>query len=80
MQNVYIDQELAAKEYLRRCKKDCGRKRIQRMLLSAGTWRILDAELLDKPVPMDLTMEDLLAETVSSLRDDGSSGDDDVGL
>jgi len=81
IQHVYIDQEWVAKEYLRRCKEGLWKEENTKDALKCWNLeRILDAELLGKQVPMDMTMEDLLAEAVSSLRDDGSNGDDGVDL
>jgi hypothetical protein len=55
VQRLYIDEKWVAAEYLRR------RKNVD-ALKCWNLERILDAELLNEPVPSELTMEDFIAE------------------
>ena len=61
--NVYIDNEWVANEYLRRCKNGSWKK--ENEVASLKCWnleRVIEAEMLGKERPEDLTMEDLLRE------------------
>jgi hypothetical protein len=63
VQRLYIDEKWVAAEYLRRCKNGSWKKENDVDALKCWNLeRILDAELLNEPVPSELTMEDLIAE------------------
>jgi hypothetical protein len=59
LRKVYVDEEWVAQEYLRRCK--AGAWKIEQDEESLKCWnleRIIEAELVGAPVPVDLTMEE----------------------
>lgn len=61
--SVYVDPEMAAKEYLRRCKSGLWKKEFaEDALKSWNLERTIEAELFHRPVPDELTMEDLMKE------------------
>jgi hypothetical protein len=63
VQSLYIDPVWVAAEYLRRCKNGSWKEDIDVEALKCWNLeRILDAELHNKPVPADLSMEDFIVE------------------
>ena len=65
--NVYVDMEWVANEYLRRCK--CGAWKKENTAEALKCWnleRIIDAEMLGKPPPPELTLEELVQEENSA--------------
>jgi hypothetical protein len=63
VQRLYIDPIWVAAEYLRRCKNGSWNKENDVDALKCWNLeRILDAELLNEPVPSELTMEDFIAD------------------
>ena len=56
---VYVDEEWVAQEYLRRCKAGAWKgKQDEESLKCWNLERIIEAELIGAPVPIDLTMEE----------------------
>jgi hypothetical protein len=61
--NVYLDKEWVANEYLRRCK--CGAWKKENTVEALKCWNlecIIDAEMLGKPPPTEMTLEQLVQE------------------
>ena len=79
LSKVYVDKEWVAKEYLRRCKEGAWKK--ENTVEAVKCWnleRMLDAELLGKPKPSELTLDDLLNEGSSSADQDNTGTDDEI--
>ena len=75
MTNVYINKEWIVKEYLRRCKEGAWKEENTNEVLKCWNLEcILDAELLGKQMPPELTLEDLINGGTSS---SVNSGNDD---
>ena len=73
--SVYVDPEMAAKEYLSRCKSGMWKKKFaEDFLKSWNLERILEAETFQRPTPDELSMQDLMKEVV--LNDDVIELDD----
>jgi len=65
--SVYVDPEMAAMEYLRRCKSGMWKKEFaEDALKSWNLERVLEAELFHHPTPDELSMQDLMKEVVSN--------------
>ena len=63
LKNVYVDPELVAKEYLRRCKSGAWKK--ENNVEALKCWnleRIIEAETFGQSLPEQLTMDDLVQE------------------
>ena len=75
MPKVYIDKAWVAKEYLRRCKEGAWKEENTTEALKCWNLeRILDAELLGKQMPPELTIEDLLNGGTPTSTDCGKDG------
>jgi len=60
---LYVDPEMAATEYLRRCKAGLWKKEFaEEALKSWNLERLIEAELFHHPKPDELSMEDLMEE------------------
>ena len=67
LQKVYISKEWVAKEYLRRCKKGAWKKEnTEEALKCWNLERIIDADLMGDGKPSQLTMNDLINESVGT--------------
>ena len=63
VQNVFIDNEWVAKEYLRRCKNGSWKKgRTDDAVKCWNLERILDAQAFGRAEPEELTLDDLVGE------------------
>ena len=63
LQNVYIDEEWVAREYLKRCKEGASKKENTREALKCWNLeRVIDAELLGKRIPEPLSLDTFLQE------------------
>ena len=61
LQSVYIDDDMVAKEYLRRCKNGAWNKdKTDDALKCWNLERVLEAERFGREVPEDLTMDEVL--------------------
>ena len=80
LSKVYVDKEWVAKEYLRRCKEGAWKK--ENTVEAVKCWNLermmLDADLLGKPMPSELTLDDLLNEGPSSADQDKAGTDDEI--
>ena len=69
--NIYGDKEWVANEYLRRCK--CGAWKKELTLEALKCWNlehIIDAEMLGKPSPTKMTLEQFFQEEVGKSDED----------
>lgn len=81
MPKVFICKEWVAREYIRRCKEGVWKEEnLNEALKCWNLERILDAELLGKQVPRELTVEDLLNGGTPSSNGDSESDVDVVTL
>ena len=63
VQNMYIDNEWVAQEYLRRCKQGAWTKEgTDDALKCWNLERVIDAETYGKPNPKELTLNDFMGE------------------
>jgi hypothetical protein len=77
--NVCIDKEWVANEYLRRCK--CGAQKKENEVEALRCWNlelIIDAEMLGKPTPTEMTLEQLVQQESSADTSIGKSDDNDI--
>ena len=75
---MYVDKDWVANEYLRRSK--CGAWKKKNTAEALKWWnleRIFDAEMLGKPPPPELTLDELVQEENSATTSIGK-GDDDA--
>ena len=78
---VYIDKQWVADEYLRRCKAGVWKSENEEEALKCWNLeRIIDAEMLGKSKPKELTMADLLADAETASREYSSENEDVVVL
>lgn len=67
LNNVYVDPEIAAKEYLRRSELGLWKREFaEDALKSWNLERLIEAELLHRPTPNELSMEDMMEEDSSN--------------
>ena len=77
--NVYVDKEWVANEYLRRCKYGAWKKKNTVEALKCWNLeRIIDAEMLGKPPPPELTLDELVQGENSAATSIGKGDDDDA--
>ena len=72
LNKVYVDKELVAKEYLKRCKK--GARKKENTVEALKCWnleRIIDAELMGDSHPSEITMEELIQEEGETISTSG---------
>jgi len=63
LNTIYIDKKWVAKEYLRRCKEGAwSEERTEEALKCWNLERVIEAELMGKLEPEELTMEELIKE------------------
>ena len=72
LNKVYVDKELVAKEYLKRCKKGAWKK--ENTVEALKCWnleRIIDAELMGDSHPSEITIEELIQEEGETISTSG---------
>ena len=72
LNKVYVDKELVAKEYLKRCKKGAWKK--ENTVEALKCWnleRIIDAELMGDSHPSEITIKELIQEEGETISTSG---------